>query len=55
MTAHSLTGEHIPGATGFPAIRTISVYATTEAEARSRLARLPLVFLSRCPVQGGAA
>jgi len=36
-------------------IRTISVAATTEAEARSRLAGLPLVFLSRCPTQGGEA
>jgi hypothetical protein len=34
-----------------PAIRTISVYATNETEARSRLAGLPLVFLSRSPAK----
>ena len=34
-----------------PAIRTVSVYATNEAQARTRLAGLPLVFLSRSPVR----
>ena len=38
-----------------PAIRTISVYATNEAQARTRLAGLPLVFLSRCPAREVAA
>ena len=37
------------------AIRTVSVYATNEAQARTHLAGLPLVFLSRCPasIAGG--
>ena len=34
-----------------PAIRTVSVYATNEAQARTHLAGLPLVFLSRCPAR----
>ena len=34
-----------------PAIRTVSVYATNEAQARTHLADLPLVFLSRCPAR----
>ena len=34
-----------------PAIRTVSVYASSEAQARTRLAGLPLVFLSRSPVR----
>ena len=40
-----------------PAIRTVSVYATSEAQARANLAGLPLVFLSRCPahIEGGRA
>ena len=38
-----------------PAIRTVSVYATNEAQARTRLAGLPLVFLSRCPAREVAA
>ena len=38
-----------------PAIRTISVYATNEAQARARLAGLPLVFLSRSPAREVAA
>ena len=33
------------------AIRTVSVYATNEAQARTHLAGLPLVFLSRCPAR----
>lgn len=37
------------------AIRTISVYATNETEARTRLAGLPLVFLSRSPAREVAA
>ena len=37
------------------AIRTVSVYATTESEARTRLAGLPLVFLSRSPATEVAA
>lgn len=37
------------------AIRTVSVYATTENEARTRLAGLPLVFLSRSPAKEVAA
>ena len=37
------------------AIRTVSVYATTESEARTRLAGLPLVFLSRSPAKEVAA
>ena len=37
------------------AIRTISVYATNEAQARTRLAGLPLVFLSRSPAKEVAA
>ncbi|WP_269801916.1 hypothetical protein [Zobellella maritima] len=32
-------------------IRTVSAYGRTEAEARSHLAGLPLVFLSRCPAR----
>jgi len=38
-----------------PRIRTLSVYATSEAQARANLAGLPLVFLSRCQAsaQGG--
>ena len=38
-----------------PRIRTLSVYATSEAQARANLAGLPLVFLSRCParIEGG--
>ena len=38
-----------------PAIRTVSVYATNEAQARTRLAGLPLVFLSRSPAKEVAA
>ena len=38
-----------------PAIRTVSVYATNEAQARTRLAGLPLVFLSRSPAREVAA
>ena len=38
-----------------PAIRTVSVYATNETEARTRLAGLPLVFLSRSPAREVAA
>lgn len=34
-----------------PAIRTVSVYATSEAQARTQLAGLPLVFLRRAPVR----
>ena len=37
------------------AIRIVSVYATSEAQARTRLAGLPLVFLSRCPAREVAA
>ena len=37
------------------AIRTVSVYATNEAQARARLAGLPLVFLSRSPAREVAA
>ena len=36
-------------------IRTISAVADTEAQARSALAGLPLVFLSRTPSKGAAA
>ena len=38
-----------------PAIRTVSVYATSEAQARTQLAGLPLVFLSRSPAREVAA
>ena len=34
-----------------PAIRTVSVYATSEAQARTQLVGLPLVFLRRAPVR----
>ena len=34
-----------------PAIRTVSVYATSEAQARTQLAGLSLVFLRRAPVR----
>ena len=36
-------------------VRTISAFAKSEQEARARLSGLPLVFMSRTPVQGGAA
>lgn len=36
-------------------IRTISAVANSEAQARSALAGLPLVFLSRTPSKGVAA
>jgi hypothetical protein len=36
-------------------IRTISAFANSEAQARSALAGLPLVFLSRTPSKGAAA
>ncbi len=36
-------------------IRTISAFANSEAQARSALAGLPLVFLSRTPSKGVAA
>ena len=36
-------------------IRTISAVANNEAQARSALAGLPLVFLSRTPSKGAAA
>ena len=38
-----------------PHIRTISAFANNEAQARSALAGLPLVFLSRTPSKGVAA
>ena len=37
------------------AIRTVSVYAASEAQARTQLAGLPLVFLSRSPAKEVAA
>ena len=36
-------------------VRTISAFAKTEQEARTRLSGLPLIFMSRTPVQGSAA
>lgn len=36
-------------------IRTISAFANSEEQARSALAGLPLVFLSRTPSKGAAA
>ena len=36
-------------------IRTISAFANSEIEARQRLAGLPLIFMSRSPVQEAAA
>lgn len=36
-----------------PRIRTISTYATSEAQARAALSGLPLVFLSRTERTGG--